>query len=490
MRRTESWPLLLLLLLLGGCAVGPGFHPPTPVPAGQQLGAAGPADTLRSFFDSLTVARRDTMARPAPVMLTPDPATDLQWLDLLRDSTLVGLIETAVRGNRNVQTAVARIREYRASLGVARGDLFPQVNANGSVATQQSVFGSFGAQKFDAFRATADLSWELDFWGRIRRNVEAANADLGAQDAASRATLLTLVSDVSQAYLELRELDADIAIAERTLLSRRQTLQLAQRRFQQGLISELDVLQFEAAVAQPAASVADFQRQRSQKEHQLSLLLGEAPGVIPRGLPLETVVANLTVPDSISSLLVARRPDIQLAEQLYRAANARIGVAQGNRLPRITITGQYGTQAQNLSTMFQNNTEIYTAQAGISIPLFAGGKYVNQTRAASARAEQARLQYEQTVLVALRETSDALVGVRASRDQVTAQRIQATALRRALQLAEKRYENGISSYLDVLDAQRSLFTAEVTLAQVQRQYLVSTVQLYKALGGSWVSAAP
>ena len=479
-----------VVLAAAGCAIGPSFHPPAVAEPEARLAAATPDDTLRSFFDSLAGTRTDSTT---PVGATPQPflandTADIRWLDLLSDTALVSLVETAIHDNRDVQTAIARIREYRASLGAAKGDYFPQISANGSAATQQTVFGSLGTFKFDAYRATADLSWELDFWGRIRRNVEAAGADLAAQDAASRATLLSLVGDVAQAYLELRELDADLAISERTLISRQQTLALARRRYDQGLISELDVLQFEAAVAEPAASAADYQRQRAIKEHQLSLLLGHPPGSIARGLPLDSAVAHLTVPDSIPALLVGRRPDVQQAEQQYRASNARIGVAVGNRLPKIMLTGQYGTQAAEPSAMFQSNSEIYTAQAGISIPLFTGGKYLNQERAARARAEQARLQYQQAILVAMQETSDALVGVRASRDQAVAQQVKATALRRALLLAEKRYQNGISSYLDVLDAQRSLFDAELTLAQVQRQYLVATVQLYKALGGSWKSS--
>ncbi len=484
MRRVLS--AVLVAALLAGCAVGPAFHPAPPVPPARQVGTGATNDTLRSFFDSLAVQSDSAPgAINAHQAFRADSGAALRWVGLLRDTTLVRLVRTAVAQNRNVQVAIARIREYRASLGAAKGDLLPQVTANGGVATQQTVFGSLGTFKFDAWRATADLSWELDFWGRLRRGVGAASADLAAQEAAEQATLLTLVSDVAQAYLELREIDANLAVAERTLATRQQTLTLARKRFAQGIISELDVRQFEAAVAQPAASVADFTRQRAQKENQLSLLLGDAPGRIPRGLPLTEAVAGLTVPDSLPGGLVARRPDVRQAEAAWKAATARIGVAVGNRLPKVTITGQYGTQADRFSKMFTGKTEIYTAQAGISVPLFTGGKLVNQERAARAKADQARGQYEQAVLVALRETGDALAGVRASHDQVAAQQVQVTALRRALQLAEKRYTSGVASYLEVLDAQRGLFAAELALTSSERQYLVSAVQLYKALGGTW-----
>jgi len=479
--------VLALVLVLAGCAVGPSYQAPTPAPAGARLGAAGPADTLTTFFDSLAARRGagEPLAGEGSLAVLADTAGDLQWLGLLRDTTLVELVRGAVRDNRSVALASARVREYRALAGAARGPLLPQLSANGSLAHQQSVFGSLGTFQFDAFRVTADLSWELDLWGRIRRGVSAANLDRDQQDANLRATLLALVSEVATAYLELRELDANRAIAERTLGSRQVTLRLAQQRFDQGLTSEIDVRQFEAQVAGPAASAADFRRLVAEKEHQLSVLLGRPPATIPRGAPLEEVVRAVSVPDSVPSVLVARRPDVQAAERAYAAANARIGVAVGARLPRILLTGQYGSQAEQLDNLFRGNTEVYTAQAGISVPLFTGGQLRNQEAAARARSEQARVQYEQTVLVALREVSDALVGVRATRDQFEAQRLQAEALRRALALADQRYRGGVSSYLEVLDAQRSLFTAELLLTQVQRQYLVSAVRLYKALGGSW-----
>jgi multidrug efflux system outer membrane protein len=197
------------------------------------------------------------------------------------------------------------------------------------------------------------------------------------------------------------------------------------------------------------------------------------------------VVKAFKVPDSLPASLLSRRPDVQAAERAYAAATARIGVAQAARLPAISITGYYGTQVAEASRLFISNGEVYQALAGISLPLFTGGRLINETRAARARADQARLQFEQSFLIALREASDALAGVRTTRDQVVAQETQAQALRRGLQLAELRYRTGIANYLEVLDAQRSLFTAELALSQAQLQQLSSAVQLYRALGGSW-----
>jgi multidrug efflux system outer membrane protein len=417
--------------------------------------------------------------------MLPDSLGSLQWLDIFRDSTLLGLVHTAVKQNRDLQTAVSRIQEFRADVGIAQAPLFPSVTANGSVSTNQVAIGSFPPTQFDAFRVTADVAWELDFWGRIRRGLQAARADLASQEATQRAVLLSLVSDVATSYLSLLELDQERSLAERTLASRQATLNLARRRFQQGLTSELDVRQFEAQVAVPAATLAQTERFRAEQEHQLSLLLGQAPTAIGRRGSLVGIVEALRVPDSLPAALLERRPDVQAAERAYAAATARIGVAQAARLPTISITASYGSQAPRAGDLFGSNSEIYQALAGVSLPLFTGGRLINQTRAARARADQARLQYEQSVLIALREASDALAGVRTSRDQVVAQQTQAEALRRALQLAELRYRTGIASYIEVLEAQRSLFDAELALSQAQLGQLSAAVQLYRALGGNW-----
>jgi multidrug efflux system outer membrane protein len=489
MIRRSATPLLLVLAA-AGCAVGPRYRPEEVVPSSTRVGAASSSEGTRAFFDSLAAARaNDSLAirgaPPTPRVLLPDSLASLAWLDIFRDSTMVGLVRTALRQNRDLQTAVGRIREFRAEVGIARAPLFPSLTANGSVSTNQVAIGSFAPASFDAFRVTGDVAWELDFWGRTRRGVEAARADLASQEAGQRAVVLSLVSDVATGYLQLLELDQERSIAERTLRSRQATLDLARQRFNQGLTSELDVRQFEAQVAVPAATLAQTERLRSEQEHQLSLLLGEAPTIVARGGTLAGAVNALSVPDSLPATLLARRPDVQQAERAFAAATARIGVAEAARLPTISITGYYGTQVLPAGDLFASNGEIYQALAGISLPLFTGGSLVNQTRAARARADQARSQYEQSVLVALREASDALVGVRTSRDQVAAQQTQAQALRRAFQLAELRYRTGIASYIEVLDAQRGLFDAELGLSQAQLRQLVAAVQLYRALGGSW-----
>jgi len=379
-----------LTALLAGCAVGPGFHPQPVVPATSQVGGGTRSDSARTFFDSLVAARAADSAGPgvAPTparSIAADSLADLAWLDILHDTTLTRLVETAVRQNRDLALAEARIREYRAQAGVARGPLFPSLTANGSASTNKIVLGAFPPVEYKAWRVTADVAWELDFWGRVRRGMQAAGADVEATQAAARAAVLSLVSDVASGYLELLELDQELQISEQTLASRSATLDLARRRYAMGVISELDVRQFEAQVAVPAARLAQVELLRATQEHALSVLLGAGPMAIPRGTDLAGAARTVVVPDSLPATLLARRPDVQQAEREYAAATARIGVAVAARLPTVMITGTAGSQAANSADLFSAQANIYQLQAGISLPLFTGGRLVNQTRAARAR---------------------------------------------------------------------------------------------------------
>ena len=487
----------ILVCLAAGCAVGPGYRrPELGVPA-EWRRVDPAADSLRPFYDSLR-ANRDTLPlNPNPtamvsvdssagagVFLT-DTTANLVWFDLLRDPELRKLVETALRENRDVRVAIATINEFRAQYGVAKGDFFPQITLNAQGGRTKTVLGSLGSFTYNQLTATGNLSWELDFWGRIRRSTEAARNDLLAQRENQRAVVLTLVGNVATVYLQLRQLDLSLEISRRTLAANRETFRLARRRFEQGLISELDVRQFESEVASPAASVAQLEGQIAQTENQLSVLVGRNPGGIPRGRPLTEVLGDLAVPAFLPSSLLERRPDVRQAEAQLHAATARVGAAKGDLLPTLMVTGNYGTYSPNTDNLFKKNSEIFQILGGVSMPLFTGGKVGKQVAVARARAEQSRFTYEQTVLTALREVEDALAGVRASRNQVAAQQTQVDALRRALRLAEMRYQSGASSYLDLLDAQRSLFGAELSLAQVQGQQATAAVTLYRTLGGGW-----
>jgi multidrug efflux system outer membrane protein len=473
------------------CTVAPKYKPETVIAPSVRIGAPQSSDSSRRFFDSLAVERaRDSVPTPAPNVPRPTlnaaAASAAAWLDIIHDTTLVALVDIALRENRDLRAAIARIGEFRADVGIARGPLLPSVNVNGSESTNQVALGSFPPTSFRATRFTGDLAWELDFWGRVRRGVEAARADLGAEEAAQRATALSLVSDVASSYLQLLELDQERTIAERTLSTRKATLDIARQRFAAGLTSELDVRQFEAQVAAPAVTLAQAERARAQTEHNLNVLLGQGPANVPRGNSLAGVVSTLVVPDSIPASLLARRPDVVQAERQYAASVARIGIADAARWPTVNIVGSMGTQAGVPDKLFGSETHIYQAQIGVSFPLFDNQRLANASAAAKARAAQARASYEGVALNAVREANDALIGVRTARDEAVAQATQANALRQALDLATVRYEAGLSSYLDLLDAQRSLFGAELAASQAQLGELTAAVQLYKALGGSWI----
>lgn len=471
-------------LLLTACAIGPAVHVPQVVPESAHVSAT--ASPNAPLFDSLARAAQ----LPAP-SLAPGAAFEAQgvdavaWLDVLHDTALVSLVQSALRDNRDIQAALGRVDEYRAMVGSARSHLFPEVDANASASTNQIAIGASPPIAYRALRAIADLQWEIDFWGRLRKGMAAAQADRDARANDERALVLTLVSEVADGYLELLELRDDLAVSQRTLASRQATLRLARQRFAQGLISELDVRQFEADVAGSASSVAQFTRLASQKDHALALLAGRAPGALVGAGRLDSAVVAVVVPDSIPAALLLRRPDVLSAERDLAAATARVGATIAAVLPRFTITGEYGRQAPTITDLFGQEHEIYSLSAGVSVPLFAGGRERSELDAARARVVQARARYEQAVLTALNEAADALVAVRGDGDQLAAQAAQVSALRDAYRLAQRRYEGGIASYLEVLVAQRSLFTAELALTQSRRFYLEATVQLYKALGGRW-----
>jgi outer membrane protein, multidrug efflux system len=505
--------LIVPLLFAIACALGPRYHRPKVDSPRAYNPANGVEDSTKATFDSLALSRDSMINLPGDTMRPPpageaagkrtgdfpnlnyklsDTAANISWFDLFQDTVLTQLVTTAINENRDVRVAVATISEYRALLGQATGPLFPQIDATGQSGREKLSFGpTVPIPPLNVLQAQATLSWELDFWGRLRQTREGARNDLLAQEDSRRTVVIDLVSTVADAYIKLRELDLDLEISRNTLRSNQQTLDLARQRFNRGVISELDVRQFEANVADPAAQVANFERQVRQQEDTLAFLLGHYPGAIPRGRPLNEVLAQFEVPVGIPSTLLEHRPDVRQAEHNLVAATRRVGVALDDRLPKFTITGSWGADAfDNVRYIPRGQFDQYANQVyqiffGVSIPIFHGGALASAQDAAQARREQARYLYERTVLDATREVDAALVEVRTDREQVVAQQTQVNALRRALQLANDRYAAGVSSYLDVLNAERSLFTAEVSLTSAERQGLVGVVTLYRALGGGW-----
>jgi outer membrane protein, multidrug efflux system len=505
--------LLIPFALATACALGPTYHRPKVDSPPAYQGPSASEDSSKATFDSLAASRDSMIHLPGDTMRPPpageasgprtntsptqnyklsDTAANITWFDLFQDTVLTQLVTTAINENRDVRVAVATIQEYRGLLGQATGPLFPQIDVTGQSGREKEAFGpGFNIPPFNILQAQANLTWELDFWGRVRQTRDAARNDLLAQEDSRRSVVIDLVSTVATAYLHLRELDLDLEIAQNTLRSNQQTLELARQRFNRGVISELDVRQFEANVANPAAQVANYERQVRQQEDTVAFLLGHYPGPIPRGKPLSEVLAQIDVPVTVPSTLLERRPDVREAEHNLVAATRRVGAALDDRLPKFTITGNWGAEALDTARYIPRGqfdaigNQVYQIFLGVSIPIFHGGALKGEQDAAQARREQSRYLYERTVLDATREVDAALVEVRTDRQQVVAQQTQVNALRRALQLANDRYAAGVSSYLDVLSAEQSLFTAELSLTAAERQGLVGVVTLYRALGGGW-----
>jgi outer membrane protein, multidrug efflux system len=420
---------------------------------------------------------------------------DLEWWQLFQDPALRELIGIALDENQDLRLAVARVAEARAQLAVTRAAQFPQVDAQGSYTNQRFSQKSFPVTAFpgasgldvqqDFYRTGLDLSFELDLWGRLRRATEAARADLLASAENTRTILTTLISDVAQAYFDLLELDREADVDRQTFASRQASLELVRRRFEDGLTSELDVRRAEQELAAAVAAVPDVERRIAQTENRLSILLGHNPGPIRRGTALDGQRVPPHVPADLPSALLERRPDIRQAEQKLISANAHIGEAKAAFFPRISLTGMFGLESASLSELFTGPARAWQVGPTVTFPMFHGGQLRGNLRAAEARQQQALIQYQQTIQQAFREVDDALVFRAKAGDIRTQREARVQAAARALDIANLRYISGLGTYLDVLDAQRQLFSAQVDLAGTTRDQLTAVVQIYKALGGGW-----
>ncbi len=451
---------LCVSLCLTGCAMGPDYLRPQ-------------IDTAERF--RISPAEGQSIA-------------NLSWWELLRDEELQRLINRALHDNKDLQRAMASVEEFQARSRIAFMDFVPNmdIDANAPVFGKLSGFGIPGFPTPFSYFGRTTLNWEIDIWGRIRRSNQAARADLMAREENRRAIILALISAVAQSYFDLLQFDVQRDIAYRALASWEESVAISRAQLQGGVISRLDLDQFESERANAAARVAELERQVVQKENELSILLGSNPVSIARGRSLTEQVVPPEVPAGLPSELLQRRPDILQAEQNLAAATARIGVAKAARFPKFSITGILGVASPALSNLLLSGSEFGVGGLGLAGPLLNAQSLGFEQRAAEAQARQALAQYEQTILVAFKEVEDALVAIRTVDDQLQAQRQQVEALHSALRVADLRYQGGITSYVDVLLAKRNLFDAEFALSATQRFRLVSVVQLYKALGGGWI----
>ena len=452
--------VLSIISFFASCAIGPDFQKPemeTP-------------KTYRAVPDSISV----------------DTLVNISWWDLFNDPVLDSLVVKALHNNKNIQIAASRIEESRAMHGFTKSDILPQINITAGANRGNYASGIKLSSIGNNFYVAPTLSWEIDFWGKIRRANEAAYAELMASEYALRAIQIGLISDVVSSYFLLLDYQRRLEIAENTLKSRQDGLVIMDMRFKYGTIPEIDVNQAQIQKAIAAIAIPLYRRLIKKTENGLNVLLGRTPmdihaekGLWEQGLPPE-------IPSGLPAQLLERRPDIMHAEYTLKASNARIGVAKGKMLPSISLTGALGLASDDLSTITSGNPA-WAIGGSLLGPLFHFGKFRRGVEKEEERTKQALYNYEYTVLVAFKEVEDALIEIRTYGEQVELAKNKYRAAKNATLLSRERYDKGVTSYLEVLDAERTLFAAELELSQLKQEYHTAYVKLYKALGGGWIS---
>jgi multidrug efflux system outer membrane protein len=423
-----------------------------------------------------------------------------QWWKIYRDPGLDKMVEDALIHNMDLALAIARVDEARGTLGLARSDQFPDLNANGSRSrnrgSQSTVIGIPPGTDpvYDNIRATLNTSYEIDLWGKYRRATESARASLLGMEFNREAVRLALMADVTRGYFNLRALDAKVAVTRATIVSRQSSLKLQNLRYEAGVASEFELRQIEAETAAAEALLPTLENQLSQQETALSVLLGRTPREIvtlplDRGLALDALTVPPPVPSGLPSDLLEYRPDIRQAEAQLVAANARIGQAKAAYFPSISLTGFLGGESPNLTDLFSAPAAIWQVSAGATQKIFDAGRTGSNVEAAKARQREMLAAYQISIQNAFRETLNALVSQRKSRETLDAEFKRVKALESALKFAQIRYDNGVASQLDLLDAERGLLDAELNRIDAQRAQLAATVDLFKAMGGGWKKEA-
>jgi multidrug efflux system outer membrane protein len=410
-----------------------------------------------------------------------------KWWDVYRDPVLTQLIHTALQHNFDVRIAATRVLEAQAQLGIVRANQFPSASVGADIFSQQNakISNVFPAYEVNAGQLNLSVIWNLDFWGKYRRQTEAARAQMLASEWGQQAVISSLVANVATAYFQLRALDSELEITKRTLASRQQSLQLTQVLESHGGGSGLDVSQAEQLVYTASEAIPDLQRQIHQHENVLSVLLGENPESIPRGRAVTEQPVPQNVPAGLPSELLERRPDIRQSEDNMIAANAQIGVAKASFFPSISLTGLGGLESNVLNRFISPPSEMWSSAVSVSQPVFEGGALRSQLRLARANWQEAVLSYQQTVQNALEQVSNALIASQKDREFREQQVLLTDAAQRTDQLSEVLYKNGGASYLQVLTSETNYFSAELNLVQAQLNERLALVQLYQALGGGW-----
>jgi outer membrane protein, multidrug efflux system len=459
-------PRLILMLVpsfLAGCMVGPNYHRPV-------------VQTPTAF--------RDLSENPQ-VQAQAASYADLPWWQVFQDQQLQELIRTALKQNYDLQLATERINAARAQLTITRSALFPQVQGNGDFSGgKEHNFQT----KTNFLTLTADAAFQLDFFGRLRRATEASRAQLLATEDARQTVILTLVSDVASDYFALLQLDLQLQITHETVATQQDSVKLTTLRVQHGVATKLDVLQAQQTLDTANAQIPDLERQIAQEENAISILLGDYPHGVIRGLPLVQQPLPPEVPAGMSSSLLERRPDIRQAEQNLVAANAEIGVAKAQFFPDISLTGSGGGsfgRSSAFSGLMSSQLGIWSYGAQVSQPIFTGGALKGNLRLAKSLHEQSLISYKQAIQQAFGDVSNALIGYQKLHQVRLRQEDTVADLQESVRLSNLRYTGGTTTFLEVLDGQRALFSAELTLAAARGDEYQSLVQLYRSLGGGW-----
>jgi outer membrane protein, multidrug efflux system len=481
-------PVTTVVVFMAACTVGPNYkRPAVNVPTAYR----GPGEP------------DPTLPQPQPAAATPAPppaaATtantnastvtsigDEKWWDVFQDKELQDLIRTALKNNYDVRIAATRVLQAQAQLGITRADQFPTLTGGGNISSVRNpTIGPIPAYEITLGEVAASASWNVDFWGRYRRATEAARATLLANEWAQRAVIATLVANVASSYFQLRQLDRQLEISKSTLASRADSLNLTKTLEEHGISTLLDVRQSEQLVYTAGAEIPDLERQIQQQENAISILLGNNPGQIPRGLKLTEQPHSPEVPVGLPSALLERRPDIREAEQNLVAANAQIGVARAAYFPQISLTGSAGYESAKLTDLFQGPAGVWTLAGSLVQPIFEGGRLKSGVNLAEAQHEQLLLTYQQTIQGAFRDVSNALIAYQKYREFRIQEQQLVDSAQDAAHLSEIRFKAGTADYLEVLTNETNSFSAELNLAQAEGNELIALVELYQALGGGW-----
>jgi len=455
-----------LVLFIQGCMVGPDYRRPT-------------VDTPQDWRFQEQETRE---------------LVDTQWWEQFDDPVLNDLIMIGLAENKDVKIAAARIEQFAGQYITTRAALFPQIGAGASFGRGRASekgpapLSSAIENPADSYLTQFGASWEIDLWGKLRRAKESVRADILSSEEARRGVILSLVSSIATGYINLRDLDRQLEIAQATAKSREESYTIFELRFNGGIVSELELSQVNSQYEEALATIPVIRKSIAQQENALSVLLGRNPGPIPRGKTIDQLGLPL-VPAGLPSDLLTRRPDIRQAEQNLISANAQIGVAKAQYFPSISLTGLFGWSSTDINRLFMGPAQTWSYAAQVAAPIFTAGAIYGQVKSVEAFQQQLLIVYQQTIQNAFRDVNDALIDRKSTMEQLQAQDNQLKSLEKYARTARLRYDNGYTSYIEVLDAERSLFNVQLSQAQTKGFLFQSVVNIYKSMGGGWITLA-